>query len=252
MVSTKDMNLFRSQPARTLGVFSIALVIALSMIVVAGNYSASQSSGTSVTTCYSKKTGAMRYLVKGACKKSETTLSISQAGPQGPAGATGATGATGPVGPAGVIQGVSGQDIYATGAIGGTIVTGLRIGANPVGTLERSDDSLDLAESKWVQATATIQLYGPANSDSDIDSGSVQCMIKRAPAGSSENSFQAFASTYTGTAEPTISSTYYGVVTVTGGMQLAAGNWDFLVDCIRGGGLGLNYSEVSLNVIAIG
>lgn len=255
------------------------------MIVVAGNYSASQSSGTSVTTCYSKKTGAMRYLVKGKCKKSETTLSISQVGPQGPAGAngatgpagstgatgpagldgsaanvgatgptgaTGATGATGPAGPAGITQGVSGQDIWASASIGGAIVTGLRIGASPVGTLERSDDSLDLTSSKWVQATATVQIAGPENTDTDIDAGAVQCMIKRAPAGSSEGSFSSFASSYISTVEPTSSARYHGVVTVTGGMQLTAGNWDFLVDCVNAGSLALNYRAVSLNVVTVG
>jgi hypothetical protein len=268
-----------SRIVRSLSIFSLALVIALSMIVVAGNYSASQSSGTSVTTCYNKKTGALRYLVKGKCKKTEQQLSIGQVGPQGPAGvqgatgpagaqgstgpagldgaaanvgATGATGATGPTGPIGVTQGVSGQDIWASASIGGSIVTGLRIGANPVGTLERSDDSLDLATSKWVQATATVQLVGPLNTDIDMDAGGVQCMIKRAPAGSAEVMFEAFASTATATFEPSPSARYLGVVTVTGGMELTAGSWDFLVDCINLGGLSLNYDSVSLNVVTVG
>ena len=255
------------------------------MIVVAGNYSASQSSGTSVTTCYNKKTGALRYLIKGVCKKSEITLSIGQVGPQGPAGAngaqgatgpagaqgatgpagldgaaanvgatgaTGATGPAGPTGPAGVTQGVSGQDIWASASIGGSIVTGLRIGASPVGTLERSDDSLDLTTSKWVQATATVQIAGPENVDTDIDAGAVQCMIKRASAGSSENSFSAFGSSYTSVVEPTISARFHGVVTVTGGMQLTAGSWDFLVDCVNAGNLPLSYRAVSLNVVTVG
>lgn len=240
------------------------MVIALALVVVAGNVTASRSDGTSVITCYNKKTGALRYLVKGSCKKTEQQLSIGQVGPQGPAGPSGAagatgatgpvgaTGATGPVGPAGVTQGVSGQDIWASASIGGSIVTGLRIGANPIGTLERSDDSLDLTSSKWVQATATVQIAGPENTDSDIDAGAVQCMIKRAPAGSSEGSFSSFASSYISTVEPTSSSRYHGVVTVTGGMQLTAGNWDFLVDCVNAGSLALNYSAVSLNVVTVG
>jgi len=248
----------KSSVLRSLGIFSIALVIALSMIVVAGNYSASQSSGTSVTTCYNKKSGALRYLVKGKCKRSERVLSISRVGPQGSAGATGTTGPAGPSGPAGpagtagVTQGVSGQDVSASASIGGSKVTGLRIGANPVGTLERSDDSLNLTSSKWVQATATVQIAGPENTDNDIDTGVVQCMIKRAPAGSAESSFQSFASSLTSTVEPTNTERYVGLVTVTGGMELTAGNWDFLVDCINTGGLSLNYRGVALNVVTVG
>jgi len=268
--------------ARTLGTFSLALAIALSMIVVAGNYSASQSSGTSVTTCYNKKSGALRYLVKGKCKKTEQQLSIGQVGPQGPAGVQGATGPagaqgstgpagldgaaanvgatgatgpagpTGPTGPIGVTQGVSGQDVSVSTSIGSSIVTGLRIGANPVGTLERSDDSLDLTTTKWVQATATVQIAGPENVDTDIDTGAVQCMIKRAPAGSAEVMFEAFAYTYISTVEPTVSANYVGVVPVTGGMQLTAGSWDFLVDCVKAGNLALRYNKVALNVVTVG
>jgi hypothetical protein len=110
-----------SRIVRSLSIFSLALVIALSMIVVAGNYSASQSSGTSVTTCYNKKTGALRYLVKGKCKKTEQQLSIGQVGPQGPAGVQGATGpagAQGSTGPAG-LDGAA-ANVGATGATGAT------------------------------------------------------------------------------------------------------------------------------------
>jgi len=279
------MKISQSRTFRSLSIFSLALVIALSMIVVAGNYSASQSSGTSVTTCYNKKSGALRYLVKGKCKKTEQQLSIGQVGPQGPVGAngaqgatgpagaqgstgpagldgaaanvgatgaTGATGSTGPTGPIGVTQGVSGQDVSVSTSIGSSIVTGLRIGANPVGTLERSDDSLDLTTTKWVQATATVQIAGPENVDTDIDTGAVQCMIKRAPAGSAEVMFEAFAYTYISTVEPTVSARYVGVVPVTGGMQLTAGSWDFLVDCVKAGDLNLSFNKVALNVVTVG
>jgi hypothetical protein len=170
----------------------------------------------------------------------------------GATGPAGATGATGPAGPTGVTQGVSAEDVQLNRSISGSIVTGLRIGASPVGTLERSDDSLDLTTSKWVQANATVQLFGPANSDSDIDDGAVQCMIKRAPAGSAEHLFQSFASSTISLVEPTNSARYYGVVAVTGGMQLTAGSWDFLVDCVNVGGLPLNYSAVALNVVTVG
>ena len=266
------MNLFRAS-AGHFKTLSISMVIALSLVIVAGNVTASRSSGTAITTCYNKKTGDLRYLIKGKCKSTERTLSIGQSGAQGPAGAAGASGAAGAQGPAGptgapgptgspgptgapgttgVTQGVSGQDIWTSASIGGSIVTGLRIGASPVGTLERSDDSLDLTTSKWVQATATVQIAGPENVDTDIDAGAVQCMIKRAPAASSENSFSSFASSYTSVVEPTIGVRFLGVVTVTGGMQLTAGSWDFLVDCVNAGNLPLSYRAVSLNVLTVG
>ena len=246
------MNLFKSS-ARNLKTLSISMVIALALVVVAGNVTASRSDGTSVTTCYNKKTGALRYLVKGTCKKTEQKLSIGQVGPQGPAGATGATGPAGPTGPAGVAQGVSAQDIWVNSQLSAGInTTGLRIGANPIGTLERSDDSLDLTTTKWIQATATVQIAGPVNTDADIDAGGVYCMIKRAPAGSPESSFEGFASTYIGTTEPKITETYYGAVTVTGGMQLTSGSWDFLVDCFYAGDLSVSYQAVSLNVVTVG
>jgi hypothetical protein len=92
------MTTFHVSQFRKVGVFTSALIIALAMVVLAGNFTASQSSGTSVTTCYNKKTGAMRYLVKGVCKKTESTLKIDNVGTPGatgPAGATGAAGGTG-------------------------------------------------------------------------------------------------------------------------------------------------------------
>jgi hypothetical protein len=140
---------------RSLGTFSLALVIALSMIVVAGNYSASQSSGTSVTTCYNKKSGALRYLVKGTCKKTETKLSIGQVGPQGPAGASGATGSAGAAGPAGT-----------PGYSSGLSVTDLHDDSDPSyrPTVPISDTSLSFSPT-LVFRTDDISTSGAKSSD---------------------------------------------------------------------------------------
>lgn len=250
---------------RQFGVFSLALIIALSMIVVAGNYSASQSSGTSVTTCYNKKSGALRYLVKGKCKKSERVLSISRVGPQGaagatgatgpagPAGATGASGAAGATGPTGVTLGVSAADIGITTAIGTSSTVGLRLDANPQGSVERSAAALILPETKWIQAIATIQVEGPVNTDSAINTGMIQCTIKRGSSITTPlQNFQAFASALQSVSEPTASTNYDGIVTVIGSIELQAGHWDFVVDCLRTGDLPLSYTSVSLNVVAVG
>jgi hypothetical protein len=62
---------------------------------------ANASSNSTLKACAHKKTGAMRYISKGSCKKTETTLSWSQLGPQGPVGAKGEKGETGPSGASG-------------------------------------------------------------------------------------------------------------------------------------------------------
>lgn len=54
--------------------------------------------------CVAKKTGRMRWIRKGKCRRGEIEITWSRTGatgPQGPAGPAGATGATGPMGPRG-------------------------------------------------------------------------------------------------------------------------------------------------------
>jgi hypothetical protein len=71
---------------------------------------ASAAGDVTIKACANKTNGAMRYLAKGSCKKTETSLSWSQMGPQGlpgvagPAGVNGAAGvngSNGSIGPAG-------------------------------------------------------------------------------------------------------------------------------------------------------
>ena len=54
-----------------------------------------------IKVCANKTTGAMRYLSKGSCKKSEKALTWNQMGPQGLNGENGADGAKGETGPKG-------------------------------------------------------------------------------------------------------------------------------------------------------
>jgi hypothetical protein len=51
--------------------------------------------------CANKKTGVMRYISKGSCKKTETSLSWNQMGPQGLPGSSGSAGEKGDTGAAG-------------------------------------------------------------------------------------------------------------------------------------------------------
>jgi len=93
---------------------------------------ANAASDATLKACANKTSGAMRYISKGSCKKTETSLSWSQMGPQGlsgsagakgdtgAAGAKGDTGAAGSNGTAGT-NGSNGQNFYAVDATGKTL-----------------------------------------------------------------------------------------------------------------------------------
>ena len=79
-----------------LGAFTLGVVItavsvgAVSFVNAAGN-------GT-LKACANKTTGVMRYISKGSCKKTETSLSWNQMGPTGLSGSAGTKGDTGAAG----------------------------------------------------------------------------------------------------------------------------------------------------------
>ena len=105
---------FNRLGAFTLGVVITAVSVgAVSFVNAAGD--------ATLKACANKKTGVMRYIAKGSCnKKTETTLSWNQTGPQGlpgSAGEKGDTGATGTNGTAGT-TGTNGQNFYAIDATG--------------------------------------------------------------------------------------------------------------------------------------
>lgn len=93
--------------------------VALSVALGGSSYAAVQSSQSSqkkISACYAKKSGSLRVITKGKCrKKTEKALAWNQngqAGPTGPAGAQGAPGAKGEQGPQGVqgVQGLKGDE----------------------------------------------------------------------------------------------------------------------------------------------
>ena len=96
-----------------LGAFTFGVVI--TAVLVGAVTFANAAGDATLKACANKTTGAMRYLSRGSCKLTETSLSWSQMGPQGlsgpagPAGPAGAAGAAGPAGPAGA-AGASGSD----------------------------------------------------------------------------------------------------------------------------------------------
>ena len=73
--------------------------------------------------CANKTTGVMRYISKGSCKKTETSLSWNQMGPQGlpgAAGTNGTDGAAGTKGDTGAV-GTNGQNLFVVDATGRTL-----------------------------------------------------------------------------------------------------------------------------------
>ena len=79
-------------------------------------YANAAGNGT-LKACANKKTGAMRYISKGSCKKTETSLSWNQMGLQGLTGISGESGAKGDTGAAGS-NGSNGQNFHVIDAIG--------------------------------------------------------------------------------------------------------------------------------------
>ena len=274
--------------ARQLSMFSLALVIAISMIVVAGSYSASQSSGTSITTCYDKKTGALRYLVKGKCKSSEKTLSIGKpaskgatglrgatgpAGAQGPAGPTGAPGPTGEPGPTGApgapgySSGLSVTDIHddsdpsyrPTVLISDTSQSfspTLVFRSDDISTSgAQSSDRLALTEYKLVQISASL-VFLQVNGDGDVEeTGKISCNMFRGLPGALISDFQYVvgSGSVMDISETATDSGFYGSMTLNGWTQVGSDSV-FAVKCIRFGAnpSDVRLSEFTLNAVAIG
>ena len=79
-----------------LSAFTLGVVI--TAVSVGAVTFANAAGDATLKACANKTTGAMRYIAKGSCKKTETSLSWSQMGPQG---LSGAVGPAGPVGASG-------------------------------------------------------------------------------------------------------------------------------------------------------
>jgi hypothetical protein len=110
---------FNRLGAFTLGVVITAVSVgAVSFVNAAGN-------GT-LKACANKTSGAMRYISKGSCKKTETSLSWNQMGPQGLPGSAGTNGTAGTKGDTGAAgekgsAGADGLNLYAVNAEGKTL-----------------------------------------------------------------------------------------------------------------------------------
>ena len=119
--------------AVAIGAFALGLTFGPNLTSQGVSAHESMGSGTvqpraaqGVPACYDKKTGALRVLTAGACKRTESRLNLGQPGPAGP---TGARGPAGPAGPAGPIGPAGPQ-----GARGNTGPQGLTGPAGPAGS----------------------------------------------------------------------------------------------------------------------
>ena len=94
----------------TLGVIITAVSVgAVSFVNAAGD--------ATLKACANKTTGAMRYIAKGTCKKTEKALTWNQMGPQGLQGSSGVAGSKGDLGAAGT----NGQNLFVVDANGQTL-----------------------------------------------------------------------------------------------------------------------------------
>jgi hypothetical protein len=154
-----------------LGAFTFGVVI--TAISVGAVTFASAAGDVTIKACANKTTGAMRYIAKGKCKKTETSLSWGEIGPQGLPGSAGTPGTNGQnfhvIDAAGRDLGVS-LGVWGSGAQvvflhdGGLWeVNGEYIGGLFVAGIYYSDSSctIPLAE---VNTTMTPMMRGTSNS----------------------------------------------------------------------------------------
>ena len=101
-----------------LGAFTFGVVI--TAVSVGAVTFANAAGDVTLKACANKTTGAMRYISKGSCKKTETSLSWNQTGTQGLNGSDGATGAAGAAGATGAAgaAGTNGQNFHVIDATG--------------------------------------------------------------------------------------------------------------------------------------
>ena len=101
-----------------LSAFTLGVIITAAS-VGAVTFANAAVNGT-LKACANKSNGAMRYISKGSCKKTETSLSWSQMGSQGLPGAAGVKGDTGAAGTNGTngSNGTNGQNFHIIDAAG--------------------------------------------------------------------------------------------------------------------------------------
>jgi hypothetical protein len=172
---------FNRLGAFTLGVVITAVSVgAVSFVNAAGN--------RTLKACANKTTGVMRYISKGSCKKTETSLSWNQIGPTGlpgAAGTNGTDGAAGTKGDTGAVgtNGLDGKALYVVDATGKTL--GQVLGDGSGGLNQLSPTFLTLVGNRiWVLSSNDYSVQGNggfsdfSNQTCTIPLGSTQLLTK--------------------------------------------------------------------------
>jgi hypothetical protein len=115
----------------------------------------SASSDKTIKACANKKTGAMRYISKGACKKTEKALTWNQMGPQGMPGVAGSTGTKGDTG-------ANGQNIHLVNSAGKSV--GQVVAADNYSATVLIDNYLWVVSTEvpWVNSQFRLDFYKDA------------------------------------------------------------------------------------------
>lgn len=119
-----------------LAAFTIGVIVT-AVSVSAVSYVNAQNNQP-VRACADRKTGVMRYIDKGRCKRTERILTWNQMGTLGTPGVPGSKGDAGPAGPAGTavaVETVNWNFPYLTTSWGNCPIAFLGDGPTPVGYL---------------------------------------------------------------------------------------------------------------------
>jgi hypothetical protein len=190
---TKHIGIGNKLILNRLGAFTLGVVITAMSV---GAVSLTSAAGDkTIKACANKKTGAMRYISKGSCKKTETSLTWNQMGPQGMPGAPGAAGVNGAKGDTGT-AGARGE----TGALGLKGDTGAEGSSSPTGFTPRSvcgpsgtelctigtqgpgggtvfyvDTKNEIAEFDYLEAAPTNAVFNEGNSSGVWATNELRC-----------------------------------------------------------------------------
>ncbi len=241
-------------PSPSLIVSTVALVFALGGTSYALTALPKNSVGTTQIK-NSAVTGAKikNSAVTGAKIKNGTIESVDLASGvsiSGAVGATGAAGATGAVGATGPTASAMARTTSNTAINAGTTVEVIRLT-----TASTTSGALTLTTTMRVVVSASVWIYkGSAGSDASY--GMAACEIQYAPSGGSFTSVGAgsgLSFPVAGTSGNPVSVN--GTLPVTDAITLAAGTWDFRVQCSATNSAGLGTSslvatEVSFTAVA--
>ena len=192
------------------------------------------------------KSGELSAFVATQSLRGETgaTGATGETGATGPAGPTGATGATGPAGPTASATASSSNIIALTGGAAYAEVARLTTGSPTTGALV-------LPQAMRVFVMADVNAYKGTGVATSV--GNMTCRVRYAPVGGSFTTLGPLPSV----TFPDVPAGYavWESLSVNAAVDLAAGSYDFQVQCYASntallGTAGLSVHDVEMNVVA--